>query len=182
MPDVCDVCGALAIEFERFGPFYASTPEHLGQLTPDQIIKIMEEIPTQVETSITSVDDALLTYKPTETEWCAKEIVAHILETDKLFVERVQSILHKTDYIQSMPPWKLHEDKGYEKMPAQTLIEILQKTRDDSLNLVKGLTPQDWTKSGVMLGGSRSILDLGTWLANHDRGHFAQIKQLLKIS
>ncbi len=33
-PDACQVCGALGVEFEWFGPFYAATPEHLGQLSP----------------------------------------------------------------------------------------------------------------------------------------------------
>jgi len=33
-PDSCPACGALAVEFEWFGPFYAANPEHLGQQSP----------------------------------------------------------------------------------------------------------------------------------------------------
>jgi hypothetical protein len=33
-----------------------------------------------------------------------------------------------------------------------------------------------------MLDASRSLVDLGTWLANHDLGHLAQIRRLCGAS
>ncbi|UCC53422.1 MAG: rubrerythrin family protein, partial [Anaerolineaceae bacterium] len=68
-PHACPVCGALSVEFEGFGPFYSSTAEHLGQLSPEDIINILEGIPNEIEASITNVDQAVLQQKPSPDEW-----------------------------------------------------------------------------------------------------------------
>lgn len=180
-PDACIVCGAPGVEFEWFGPFYATTPEHLGQLTPSGILATLEAVPSQVAAAISQVDDDALRRRPSEEEWCVKEIVGHILETDLLFVQRVRVILEGQGVPaipRSAPPWKLHEGKGYEELPVDELLERLRQARSASLELVRGLKPEQWMRQGTLLGTTTSVLDLGSWLANHDRGHVAQIRRL----
>ena len=57
----------------------------------------------------------VLSHKPSPDEWCVKEIMAHMFETDVAFAERVRTIL-ATDDVPALPrakpPWKLHEGKG----------------------------------------------------------------------
>lgn len=180
-PDACVVCGALAVEFEWFGPFYAANPEHLGQLPPSQILAILEHVPSQVSEIISGVDDELLGRKPSVQEWCVKEIIGHIMETDLLFAKRVATLLEGQgvpDLTTPIPPWKLHEGKGYEHMPADELVERLSRIRSATLMTLRGLNLQQWSRRGTLRGTSTSLLDLGTWLANHDRGHTAQIRRL----
>ena len=130
---------------------------------------------------ISKVSDDVLRRKPSEEEWCVKEIVGHILETDLLFVQRVRVILEGQDVPaipRSAPPWKLHEGKGYEELPVDELLERLRHARSTSLELVRGLKPEQWMRQGTLLGTTTSVLDLGSWLTNHDRGHVAQIRRL----
>ena len=181
-PDACQVCGALGVEFEWFGPFYAGTPEHLGQLSPQEMIRILEFIPMEVSKVISGVDDKVLSEKHSEEEWCIKEIVGHIIETDKLFVKRIDTVLRAQgvpEIPRTTPPWKLHEGMGYENLSAAELIYRLQETRSNSLKQIKDLKDEDWMRQGTLMGTTNSILDLGSWLTNHDRGHLAQIKSLL---
>lgn len=181
-PDVCQVCGALGVEFEGFGPFYAGTPEHLGQLSPKEMIEILESIPEKVSEAIAGVDEKILERKPSKEDWCIKEIIGHIIETDKLFVKRVETVL-KTQGVpeipRTTPPWKLHEGKGYETLTKTELIGRLKESRGTSLDLIRNLKNEDWVRKGTIMGKTISVVDLGTWLANHDRGHLAQIKKLL---
>lgn len=180
-PDSCPVCGALGVEFEWFGPFYAKTPEHLGQLIPAEISARLEAIPDQVADAISKTSDDELRRKPSKAEWCVKEIIGHIIETDLLFSQRVRVVLEGQGIPvipRSAPPWKLHEGKGYERLSAGELLERLRKARSASLELVCGLKPEHWIRQGMLMGTANSVLDLGSWLANHDRGHLAQIRQL----
>jgi rubrerythrin len=181
-PDVCQVCSALGVEFESFGPFYAGTPEHLGQLSPQEIIEVLESIPEKVFEAISGVDDKGLGKKPSKEEWCIKEIIGHIIETDMLFVKRTETVLKAQgvpEIPRTTPPWKLHEGKGYETLSAIELIGRLKETRANSLELIKDLKNVDWVRQGTIMGKTISILDLGSWLTNHDRGHLAQIKKLI---
>jgi hypothetical protein len=34
------------------------------------------------------------------------------------------------------------------------------------------------TRQGTLLGSVTSVLDLGSWVTNHERGHFAHIRHL----
>ena len=132
VPAYCPVCGALAAEFERFAPFYIATPEHLGQLAPPELLAILAAVPDQVTAAIGGADEATLRRKPSATEWCAKEIIGHMLETDLLFQRAVRTILAGEGLPQipaATPPWKLHEGKGYETLPAPQLLARLRQTR-----------------------------------------------------
>lgn len=179
-PHACPVCGALSVEFEGFGPFYSATAEHLGQLKPENIIKILSNIPDEVEAVISNVSSDILHQKPSPDEWCIAETIGHMLETDLLFAMRAQTLLSAqgAELPWPMPPWKLHEGKGYETMQTPDLIAHLRAARKQSLELVNGMTPEDWLRKGTSFGSKISMLDLATWLTNHDRGHLAQIKRL----
>jgi hypothetical protein len=80
-----------------------------------------------------------------------------------------------------MPPWKLHEGKGYETMQSAELITHLREARTQSLDLVRAMTLEDWVRKGSDRGSKISMLDHGTWLTNHDRGHLEQIKRLCEM-
>lgn len=182
-PEVCDVCGALAPELAWFEPFYSVTPEHLGQHRPAEILAILTAGPDDVAAAVAGLDDAALRRKPSPDEWCVKEIVAHLLETELLFTRRVSAILaHDGPGLPTItspvPPWKLHEGKGYVELPIEDIVARLRATRTATLALVGGLSPAQWARRGSSLGGAATVLDLGTWLANHDLGHLVQVRQL----
>lgn len=184
-PEACSVCGTRKPEFEVFEPFYSITAEHLGQLAPLQIIAILEAGPDEVAAAIANANDATLSQKPSPRQWNVKEIMAHIMETELLFNRRVDAILsrhgHGIATIETpVPPWKLHEGKGYEKMPAETILDRLRKVRATTLALVQGLTMEQWAWWGTNGGARTTILDLGTWLANHDKGHIEQVRKLCR--
>jgi hypothetical protein len=182
-PEACDVCGALSPEFAWFEPFYSITPEHLGGRRPEEIMAILTAIPDDVARAIAGVAEAALQRKPAPNEWCVNEIVAHILEVELLFNRRVSVILaHAGPGLPSIssptPPWKLHEGKGYEEAPSGDILARLRATRAATLTLVASLTPAQWARRGSNVEGTATVLDLGTWLANHDLGHLVQIQRL----
>lgn len=179
-PKRCNVCGVLSTEFEFFGPFYGSTPEHLGQLMPAEIIEIVGQTPLRLGQLCETASEQQLEAKPSAQEWSVKEIIGHLIETDVMFMERVESLRGGTAYQQSLPPWKLHEGKGYEEMETTALLATFHSTRRDVVEYISALTDEEWVKTGILLGESRSVIDTGTWLANNDRGHLAQIERQIR--
>jgi hypothetical protein len=166
-----------------FEPFYSITPEHLGQRRPEEIVAILAVGPDEVAAAVAGLDDAALRRKPSPDEWCVKEVVAHLLETELLFARRVHAILaHEGPGLPTIstpvPPWKLHEGKGYIEMEIAEIVARLRSTRAASLALVGALTPAEWARRGSNVEGSATVLDLGTWLANHDVGHLVHVRQL----
>jgi rubrerythrin len=180
-PQSCTVCGAPSVEFEWFGPFYAATPEHLGQLSRSDMLAILESVTEDIAQVLSNTSGEVLGRKPSEEEWSIKEIIGHMVETHRLFAERVQVILQSEGIPaipRSKPPWKLHEGKGYEDLPPQELHNRLRNAIAGNVELLRNIEPDQWSRQGILLGASTSVLDLGSWLTNHDRGHLAQIRQL----
>jgi len=181
-PESCSLCGAPRIDLEWFGPFYLTTAERLLPRTPSEVVSILEETPGLIENSLLSRDEKLLSTRPSEKEWCVKEIVGHIHDVEDLFLHRITPILDSDEEV-SLPvtgaPWTLHEGKGYESRPIEELLALLREGRDEMLSRLRELSPDDWLKTGHIFGMSFSVLDFGRWAANHNIGHAAQIRRRL---
>lgn len=179
-PGQCPLCGAPSAELAYFGPYYSDTPEHLGRLLPAEIVDALAAAPDDLAAAVKGVDDAVLDRKPTPEEWSAREIIAHLIETDRLFLDVTPDLLVDTEIRPlsfGVRPWEAHEGKGYESWSAQQLVEEFRGTRREVLDLVRDLTPELWSRYGSRRGRSTSVVDLGRWLANHDIGHIAQIRR-----
>jgi hypothetical protein len=79
-------------------------------------------------------------------------------------------------------PWRLLEKKGYPEVPSRTIVEGFQGATCEALAVIQGMADDDWGRFGLVRGRATTVLDLGTWLANHNIAHFAQIKALRKIA
>ncbi len=179
-PHRCDLCGAPFAEFAFFGPYYNDTPEHLGRLLPDEIIAALAAAPDDLADAVDGVDVALLQRKPTPEEWSALELMAHLIETDRLFLDLASRILADpgvTPISFTTLPWKTHEGKGYESWSVPQYIEQFRQVRAEVLALIDDLTPDLWSRYGSRPGRITSVLDLGRWIANHDVGHLMQIRR-----
>lgn len=176
----CPVCSAPRAEFVGFGPYYSSTPEHLGHLRPARIKQIMTQTPRDVEGLISTIDVEILHHKPSVDEWNIAEIIGHLIETDSEFVRRVKMLVEvERPLIPSKIPWKLHEGKGYEVMWAQELIEKFHNTRQQTISFINQLSEDDWNCTGFYSTSQTSVITTGSWLANHDLGHLAQIRRMV---
>lgn len=181
-PDSCPVCGALAPDFEMFGPFYTQTAERLGRMDPREILQSLFSAPAALEAEIRGMSAAVLAARPEAGEWSLGELVAHIIETDILFAARVRAVIAQNDapIDGQVTPWTLHVGKGYEALDAAMLIERFRDSRAASLALIQDLTPRDWARRATMRGSVATLLDFGTWIANHDFGHLQQVRRMVR--
>lgn len=181
-PDSCPVCGALAPDFEMFAPFYAQTSERLGRMDPHEILETLFSSPAALEAEIREATPAMLAGRPAEGEWSLSELVAHIIETDLLFAARVRAVIAQNDapVDGQVMPWLLHVGKGYESLDASALIARFRNSRSASLALIQDLSPRDWARRANMRGSVATLLDFGTWIANHDVGHLQQVRRMVR--
>ena len=180
-PDFCPQCGALGGEFEWFGPFYMVTDERLGRRRIEEIISILQHNPDELAQAVEGVSEAALQRCPTPEEWCMKEIAGHMIDVTEVFLKRVDIILgaeapQSIDF--PMPPWKLLEGKGYPDTPVHALLESFRDVTTQALTTLQTVNPQDLLKQGWHRGKLGNLLDIGTWLANHNVAHLKQIAAL----
>jgi rubrerythrin len=180
-PASCADCGALAFEFDWFGPFYSSTYERLGRRTPAEIQQIVGDSPRRLGELLVECDEERLARRPSTDEWSIKEIAGHLTDVTGVFCSRVRTVLKASTpspFVETLPPWKILEAKDYRTVPSQRILDEFGIATGEALALMARLDPAEWGKYGFVRARAATIMDLGTWLANHNIGHLAQIAAL----
>lgn len=122
------------------------------------------------------------TERPAEGEWCANEIIGHLVEAEaRAFNGRIRVILEAD--APELAAWDVpavaaaRDDRS---KPTEALLAELADLRADSLALVRGLTDADLARVGRHPRvGEISVSDLVHEWVHHDREH---LRQLLEVS
>ncbi len=178
-PEMCAICGAAPPDLELFAPFFAQSSERIGRLTADAILDTLKAVPAAVSAAAVAFDGVKLDRKPSESEWSPREIVAHMTETDLLFAERARAILSDPPGLidGNVRPWLLHKGRGYEGISLAELLARHGAARAETLRIVQTLPRESWGRRANLRGAQATLLDFGTWIANHDLGHLAQLNR-----
>ena len=180
-PEICPACGSIAGEFEMFAPFFSSTSERIMRRQPSEIEAMLRGDPARLTEALAGADDDLLRRKPTAEEWCIKEIAGHMVDIAELFCRRLRALVEPEtpQGAERTPmPWMLIHGQGYPEMTAEAICERFERANEDALALIGRLAEKDWRRKAEMAGGRVAVIDMGSWLANHNVAHLEQIKAL----
>jgi hypothetical protein len=123
-------------------------------------------------------------FHPREGEWCAKEVVGHLVEADRRgFTGRVQEILASDR--PALEPWdqeavaRSRTDCG---RPADQVLEEFAEARREAFTLLDDLTEADLRRVGIHAEvGELRIGDIVHEWPYHDRDHLRQILENTRI-
>lgn len=152
-----------------------------SELTPDQVAVYLESSCALIEAELKALgDDASWHQAPGE--WCAREVVGHLIEAEKRgFAGRIRIILAS-----DRPKLEAWDQDAVEKerndcaRVTDSLWMEFMGLRHDSVNLVRSLQPSDLDRTGLhpKVGELKVRGLLHEWIS-HDRNH---TKQLLSIA
>ncbi|MEI7770905.1 MAG: DinB family protein [Chloroflexales bacterium] len=173
VPDVCTICGTVR---EGFLPFRAA--EAMGNLGPYSIVKKIEQTPATLRAIIEGLSNEQLTHRVNGHS--LKELIGHLTDMDVVFRERAWLIL-ETDSprLPSAHPPTLALASGYNSQKIADIVDAFQASRQQSLSLLRGLTPAAWHRTGYhVIYGTIPLTHQGNWVVDHERGHLIQMAQI----
>jgi len=132
----------------------------------------------QITAELSALSEAVVRHHPAAGEWCAKEVLGHLIEVERRgFAGRIRTILaeDRPRFVGWEPADVARERKDCERNVRELLVEF-GALRDESANLVTGLHAADLSRGGdhpkvgfITVGDS-----LAEWVY-HDRNHVRQI-------
>ena len=150
----------------------------MGQLTPTEVAGLLRSSAIAIETELEEMPAELAGWRPAEGEWCALEIVGHLIEAERRgFAGRIRLLLAESQpHLETWdPPAVAAARRDCERNPADLLDEFLE-LRESSLDLVSGLRPQDLSRSGEHVTvGRLAVVDVMHEWVHHDRNHLKQL-------
>jgi hypothetical protein len=147
-------------------------------LAPDVVAGLLRSAMTTLRAELTALPESVLTFHPAPGEWCAKEVVGHLIEAERRgFAGRIRIVL--AEDTPRLEAWDQNEvararhdcDRDVDAL----LVEFAQ-LRDASVALVKGLRQEELERAGEHPKvGRLRVADLLQEWVHHDRNHVKQV-------
>jgi len=146
-------------------------------LTPAEIAPLLDAAMTTLRAELGSLPERVLTAHPAPGEWCAKEVVGHLIEAERRgFAGRIRTILVEVN--PALEGWDPDEVARARKDCARPIAELLAELgeiRPQSAALVRGLHDGDLARAALHPKVGRiSISDILQEWVHHDRNHIKQ--------
>ena len=147
-------------------------------LVPREVARLLESAAAAIRAELEALPDDVLAWHPAPGEWCAKEVLGHIIESERRgFSGRIRLILAGDE--PSLENWNQGEVARARRdceRPGSALVAEFDALRRDSVALVAGLQAGDLTRGG--LHPKVGLLRVGDLLhewVHHDRNHLRQL-------
>jgi len=147
-------------------------------LAPSEVARLLESAGAMIGAEFAAMTEAALVWHPAPGEWCAKEIVGHLIEAERRgFAGRIRIILAGNE--PALETWDQVEVARARRdceRAARGLVEEFATMRRDSVALVAWLRAADLGRGGQhpKVGPLRVADLLHEWV-HHDRNHIRQM-------
>jgi len=151
------------------------------RLEPGRIAELLAATATTVTAELRALGDAGARWRPAPGEWCANEVVGHLIEADlRGFTGRIRTLLAENDpeFVGWDQP-SVAASRGDCAKSADELLAEFLPLRSEGVELVRRLVPEDLARAGRHnVVGRLTAGDLLAEWVHHDRNH---LRQLLAI-
>jgi DinB superfamily len=152
--------------------------ETTDALTPAEAAALLAAMPIILRTEMEAMPDRLLRWRPGPSEWCALDVVGHLLEAEERgFAGRIRTLLgEERPRFTGWDPEAVARGRGDADRDPAELLEEFSRLRAASVALVQGLQVADLDRGGDHPEvGFLTINDLLHEWIHHDRNHLRQL-------
>ena len=152
----------------------ATTPD---ALTPVEIAACLDAAMATLRAELGALPERVVGWHPAPGEWCAKEVVGHLIEAERRgFAGRIRIVLaSERPALQAWDQREVARERRDCARPMGTLLDELAALRRDSAALVRALRPAELERGGEHPKvGFLRVRDLLQEWVHHDRNHIRQ--------
>ncbi len=142
---------------------------------------VMSELSQQREDFCNYIDgltDEQLDYKYSEDKWSIKEVIVHIIDTERIFAYRALSFCRgEKENLPGFDQDVYMSNVSVDHMDKEYLYNFFNITRYSSLIMFKGFRDTDWDIIGKASNYNMSVRSFPYMLAGHLNHHFNILKE-----
>jgi hypothetical protein len=155
------------------------------ELTPEEIVAILRTSVPDLRAITDPLSDAQLDYAASDDDWSIRYIVAHLHSSEDVLGTQMMRII-----AEDKPAWKRLSPRefirktDYPDWDVSRALEAIDDHRTKLLSVVEPLPQAGWTRVAVVTDAPGKVVDhtlrfYGNWLADHERGHLDQIREIV---
>ena len=147
-------------------------------LAPAEIAQFLRATLTSLASELAALAPSVLAWHPAPGEWCVKEVLGHLIETEaRGFAGRIRIMLASQEpRLEGWDQKAVASARRDCEREVRALLGELATLRHDSVGLVEGLSGADVARGGLHpVVGHLTVSDLLNEWVHHDRNHVRQI-------
>jgi uncharacterized damage-inducible protein DinB len=139
-------------------------------------VDALAAFPEELKRQLAGLSDAALRFRPSPDEWSIIEIVGHMTDVDAIWPGRVRQMLSTDNPQLQRVDNDVVRQRDYQNKQLGFLLITLAERRAEFVELLRMLRPVQLMRPGLHpTRGPITVADAPAALADHDRGHRAQI-------
>ncbi|HWO72212.1 MAG TPA: DinB family protein [Dehalococcoidia bacterium] len=144
------------------------------------LLKAVREASGELFHQFAGLDEAALCWRPAPSEWCMKEIAAHLRDAELLYQRQIEAIAHgEGERLPYEPVDVLPSERDYREEPLRRFLYEYESAREETIWLLYTLDEDEWRRTGQHpYRGTVSIFDIARELHEHDLEHLIQARRL----
>jgi uncharacterized damage-inducible protein DinB len=130
---------------------------------------------------VSGVHDDHLARRPSETEWSAREVIAHLSDAELVYSNRLRLMV-----AQDRPRLTWYDEEAWVERfgpldeDARNILARWRALRDANVRLLESLAEEEWRRDGIHdTDGLLTVETIAKRMVTHDRTHLDQIRTAL---
>src|SRR5712692_10523466 len=158
-----------------------ATMEEYATQPLEQRLERMTRTAAELAAAIRGQSEAALSRRPDGKNWAAKEVVCHLRDAEELFLLVLKTISTQDGAKFPVPDAdKIGAERQYPKADAAEALAEFRRRRAESLRVARGLSAEQWKRSGTIGTNPMTLDAVAALWAWHDDNHLDQLKRALE--
>jgi len=162
-------------EANEYSEFYSG---YISLVDTDNIIRLLEEQLTELEFILKNISDDDSLFRYTNGKWSIKELIGHMLDTERIMAYRALCIARKEK--KSLPGFEQDDYVLYGNFDSRNWSEMIDEyslQRRANLLLFKSFNNEVLLTKGIANENKVSVRALIYIIAGHEKHHFNILKE-----
>lgn len=159
-------------EYSTYNATYINLTRDSGD-----IIAMLNRQPEEIRQLLGTLTDAQALFRPAPAEWSIKEVLGHIIDTERIFFYRALCISRGES--QPLPGFDQDEyvqGTHFDEYSLQELIQEFELARQSNLITIRHISPEASQRTGTASNHTISVRSLIHMLAGHVRWHVESLQ------
>jgi hypothetical protein len=164
----------MQIDKSEYGSYYGRYIELVNGIPLENLWKSgAKDVITLID-SLTD-DEALIRYE--EDKWSLKEVIGHVLDTERIFCYRALAVARGEESIKGYDHNIYLDNADFDRVTLNSLKEQYNSTREYSMSLFNSFSDKDLVRTGTVNDAVFSVRAMAYVIGGHEQHHLHVIAE-----
>lgn len=160
---------------KEFAPYYGI---YISLVEGNDVLTALKKQMSETQKILAEISDEKSLYRYAEGKWSVKELVGHLIDTERIMAYRALRFARNDDT--QIPGFEQNdyiENSNFDGCKLSDLAREFELVREANILMFQNFSEKTWLRSGVASGNRVSVRALAYIIAGHELHHMKILKE-----